>query len=131
MSENGQEFRDFEAQLVQMFDDPPVFVDSHGFASSVMQRLDRSWQVRSLVIGATGLLGGVIAVSQIMANNLIGQIEALSLGTKPHLLRHLIQSVESHLVLPSLPFGGEGLWMSAGLAGLALVFALTRAIEEY
>jgi hypothetical protein len=30
-----------------------------------------------------------------------------------------------------LPFGGEGLWMSAGLAGLALVFALTRAIEEY
>ena len=114
-----------------MFDDPPVFVDSHGFASSVMQRLDRSWQVRSLVIGATGLLGGVIAVSQIMANNLIGQIEALSLGTKPHLLHHLIQSVESHLVLPSLPFGGEGLWMAAGLAGLALVFALTRAIEEY
>jgi hypothetical protein len=131
MSENGQEFRDFEAQLVQMFDAPPAFADADLFASSVMQRLDRGWQVRSLVIGGAGLIGGVIAVSQIMATNLMGRVESLSLGAQQHLVSRLIQSVETHLVLPSLPFGGEGLWMSAGLAGLALVFALTRAIEEY
>ena len=131
MSEKSDEFRDFEAQLVQMFDAPPAFVDADLFASTVTQRLDRGWQVRSLVIGTTGLIGGVIAVSQIMATNLIGRVESLSLGAQQHLVSRLIQSVETHLVLPSLPFGGEGLWMSAGLAGLALVFALTRAIEEY
>jgi len=124
MSENDREFRDFEAQLAQMFEAPPVFVDSDGFASTVMQRLDRGWQVRSLVIGGAGL-------SQIMATNLIGKVESLSLGAQQHLVANLIRSAEAHLVLPSLPFGGEGLWMSAGLAGLALVFALTRAIEEY
>ena len=131
MSEKSDEFRDFEAQLIQMFDAPPAFVDADLFASTVTQRLDRGWQVRSLVSGTTGLIGGVIAVSQIMATNLMGQVESLSLGAQQHLVSRLIQSVETHLVLPSLPFGGEGLWMSAGLAGLALVFALTRAIEEY
>ena len=131
MSEKSDEFRDFEAQLVQMFDAPPAFVDADLFASTVTQRLDRGWQVRSLVIGGAGLIGGVVAVSQIMATNLIGRVESLSLGAQQHLVSRLIQSVETHLVLPSLPFGGEGLWMSAGLAGLALVFALTRAIEEY
>ena len=131
MSEKSDEFRDFEAQLIQMFDAPPAFVDADLFASSVTQRLDRGWQVRNLVIGGAGLIGGVIAVSQIMATNLIGRVEGLSIGAQQHLVSHLIQSVETHLVLPSLPFGGEGIWMSAGLAGLALVFALTRAIEEY
>jgi len=131
MSEKDREFRDFEAQLAQMFEAPPVFVDSDGFASTVMQRLDRGWQVRSLVIGGAGLIGGLIAVSQIMATNLIGKVESLSFGSEQPLLRSLIAYGEAHRVLPSLPFGGEGLWMSAGLAGLALVFALTRAIEEY
>lgn len=131
MSENGQEFGDFDAQLIQMFDAPPAFADADLFASSVMRRLDRGWQVRSLVIGTTGLLGGVIAVSQIMATNLMGRVESLALGAERHQLRDLMAYVETHLVLPSLPFDGEGLWMSAGLAGLALVFALTRAIEEY
>ncbi len=131
MSENGQEFGDFDAQLIQLFDAPPAFADADLFASSVMQRLDSGWQVRSLVIGTTGLLGGVIAVNQIMAANLMGRLESLFLGAERHQLRDLMAYVETHLVLPSLPFGGEGLWMSAGLAGLALVFALTRAIEEY
>ena len=131
MSENKDPFRDFDAQLIQLFDAPPAFADADLFASSIMQRLDRGWQVRSLVIGVAGLLGGVIAVSQIMATNLMGRVESLSVGTQQHLVPNLIRSVETHLVLPSLPFGGEGIWMSAGLAGLALVFALTRAIEEY
>lgn len=131
MSENGQELRDFDAQLIQLFDAPPAFADADLFASSVMQRLDRGWLVRSLVIGGAGLIGGLIAVSQIMASNRIGKVESLSVGAQQHLVANLIRSVETHLVLPSWPFGGEGLWMSAGLAGLALVIALTRAIEEY
>ena len=131
MSEKSDEFRDFEAQLIQMFDAPPAFVDADLFASTVTQRLERGWQVRSLVIGTTGLIGGLIAVSQIMATNLIGKVESLSFASEQPLMRSLIAYGERHLVLPSLPFGGEGLWMSAGLAGLALVFALTRAIEEY
>lgn len=131
MSENTDPFRDFDAQLIQLFDAPPAFADADLFALSVIKRLDRSWQVRSLVIGTAGLIGGVVAVSQIMATNLMGRVESLSLGAERHLLPNLIRSVETHLVLPSLPFNGEGLWMSAGLAGLALVVALTRAIEEY
>jgi len=131
MSENDREFWDFEAQMAQMFDAPPAFVDADLFASTVMQRLDRGWLVRSLVIGGAGLIGGLIAVSQIMATNLLGRVESLPVRAQQHLVANLIRSVETHLVLPSWPFGGEGLWMSAGLAGLALVFALTRAIEEY
>jgi hypothetical protein len=131
MSENGQEFRGFDAQLVQLFDAPPAFADADLFASSVMQRLDRGWQMRSLVIGGAGLIGGVIAVSQFMVTNLLGRIESLSLEVPQHLVGNLIGLVETNLVLLSFAFGGEGLWMSAGLAGLALVFVLTRAIEEY
>ncbi len=110
---------------------PPELIQalqSGNLATKDVNRSDKDLRAAVVLIG---LIGGVIAVSQIMATNLMGRVESLSLGAQQHLVSRLIQSVETHLVLPSLPFGGEGLWMSAGLAGLALVFALTRAIEEY
>jgi hypothetical protein len=131
MSDSVQEFHDFEAHLTGLFDAPPALADADLFAVSVMQRLDRAWLFRCLVIGGASLLGSLIAVNQLMTSNLIRKIQALSLGVDLHLLRDLTTYAGTHLVLPSWPIGGEGLWMSAGLAGLALVYALTQAIEEF
>jgi hypothetical protein len=46
-------------------------------------------------------------------------------------MQTLIRLALAYLVLPSLPFSGEGLLESADFAGLALVFAPARAIEEF
>jgi hypothetical protein len=130
MSDTFNDFRDFEARLGRLFSEPPAFADADDFARSVVARLDRGWQLRSLVIGLTGLIGGTIGVSQMMAVNLFGQIESVSAVQGQRLGTQLGQIFPTHLALPSLPFGGEGLWMSAGLAAVAVVFALTRALEE-
>ena len=130
MSDNFNDFREFEARLGRLFSEPPSFVDADDFARSVVARLDTGWRVRSLVIGLTGLIGGGIGVSQMMAINLFGRIETLSTVQGQRLGTQFGQIFPTHLTLPSLPIGGEGLWMSAGLAAVAVVFALTRALEE-
>ncbi|WP_242916603.1 hypothetical protein [Caulobacter sp. CCUG 60055] len=120
---------EFETRLDRLFAEPPHFPDAPLFALKVDERLNRGWTLRRLVIGALGLVGGVIGVAQIMSSGVLGKLQFVS-NASAKSLNDLAALAPAKLSLPALPFGGEALWMSALLAILALGFALTRAIKE-
>ena len=121
---------DFKYQLERLFHTPPSFADSEAFALRIEARLAKGWQVRNLVLFASGLIGGIIAARQTMGLNLFGRLEAFSGLETRQALATLQRLSPSHLGLPSWPFGGEAIWMSGALMVLAIGFALIRLLEE-
>ena len=121
---------DFEMQLDRLFGEPPAFADSEDFARRVETRLNRGWSLRSLAIGAAGVLGGVIGVGQLISSNLIGRAEAVSSSSGHALGDGLGSLMRAGSNLSALPIGGEALWMAAALAILALAFGITRAMDQ-
>lgn len=122
---------DFEAQLTRLFSAAPSFPDAELFAAEVAAKLDRGWAVRRLLIGAAGVAAGVIAAGQIAATRFSEELQALSRqGTRDFNadVEALMTRVE-HVV--ATPASAEALWLAAGLAVLALGFAVTRAMEEF
>ncbi len=121
---------DFEMQLDRLFAEPPPFGDSEAFAQRVDARLNRGWNMRSLAIGAAGVLGGVIGVGQLISSNLLGRAEAVS-NSQSHALNDGFASMmRASSNLSALPIGGEALWMAAALGILALAFGITRAMDQ-
>ena len=129
---------EFETQLERLFSEQPNFSDSEAFSRRVEHRLAVGWQWRNLVIGAAGLGGGSVAVGQIASMQLFANQGALYgqgahqayLSATKWSLEHWTVLFGAYAGLPFLPFGGEAIWMSAGLMALAFGFALTRLLEE-
>lgn len=121
---------DFERALERQFSDAPYFSDSHAFAERVGRRLDRGWATRRLLIGAAGVIGGVIGGSQLIMSNLISRAEFTSAESARVLTSGMRQIAPQADWLFSRPAGIETIWVAAGLAVLAMGFAITRLIEE-
>ena len=51
---------EFERRLERLFADAPAFSDEKAFATSVERKLDRGWNLRRILIGAAGLVGGLV-----------------------------------------------------------------------
>jgi len=125
----------FEARLQRMFSDHPHYPDAPLFAAEVEGRLSRGWALRRLLIGAAGAVGGVIAVAQIAGGGVWTRI-----GAAGQLFQQTVGAVSSttaNLQTPmggvgqlALPFGGETLWIVAGLAVLAGALLFSRSIQE-
>ena len=116
---------EFEARLDRLFAQAPNFPDAAIFALKVDHRLERGWTVRRT------LIGGLFGVAQVVSSGVLGRAEMLSAQSSKLLSQNLHQFIPLHLsLLDDLPFGREVLGMSAALAVIALVLALTRAIEE-
>ena len=60
----------FENRLLRMFDEPPAFADADRFAHDIEARLDRGWGLRQLMIGAFGVIGGVIGAAQMVGSGM-------------------------------------------------------------
>jgi hypothetical protein len=125
----------FEARLQRMFADHPHFPDAPLFAVEIEDRLSRGWAFRRLLIGAAGGAGGLIAVVQIAGAGLWTRIGAA--GRLYHQAVGAVNSTAAGLPAPmgevgqlSLPFGGEALWLIAGLAVLAGALLVSRSIQE-
>jgi hypothetical protein len=120
---------EFERALEKMFSDTPDLADSEVFASRVAGRLDRGWATRRFLIGAAGVVGGVIGASQLIMSNLMGRAELTSLEST-RVLTTMKQIAPQADWLLSRPAGIETIWVAAALAVLAMGFAITRIIEE-
>jgi hypothetical protein len=119
---------DFERRLERLFADAPAFPDETLFAATVERKLDRGWTMRRWLIGAAGVVGGVVGASQLMASRL--DLEAASSGSS-RLMRASMEEWAPRLeILSALPAGSSVVWLASGLAVLALGFVLTRVIEE-
>ena len=119
---------DFERRLERLFGDAPDMGDAAAFAQRVEQRIDRGWIARRWLIGAAGLVGGVIGASQLMMSNIVQQV-----ATAEHAARTLsagLSRVTPTTDMVSALSGGYGVWVAVGLAVVTMGFAVSRVIEE-
>src|ERR1700728_2467574 len=79
----------FEFRLERMFAEAPSMADAELFALRVLERLDRGWTARRLVIGAMGVLGGVIGAYEIVGSGAIGQLTALAARSNAFVTQHV------------------------------------------
>lgn len=120
---------EFEHRLERLFDDAPAFADDEAFAQRVAQRLDRGWAARRVLIGLAGVAGGLIGGAQLVMSNVAQRVEGA--GDSARVIEaRLTQIVPSAEWLGVMPASAEVIWVTAGLALLAVGFAITRVIEE-
>ncbi|MBV8685055.1 MAG: hypothetical protein JO111_19445 [Caulobacteraceae bacterium] len=126
--------RSFEAQLERRFADTPTFPDADLFASRVAVVLDRGWGVRRLLIGGLGLAGGLIGGIQILRLDVLEHIGGLQTSAQS-----LISTGLSHfpkvramadVIQSGASMDAEVLWMSGGLAILAIGLLVTRTFRD-
>src|SRR5579859_2806895 len=120
---------DFERRLERLFADAPELADAGPFADRVERRLDAGWTARRWLIGAAGVIGGVIGASQLMVSNLFQRVETASDSAR--LLTTSISHISSGADwVAAVSNGGTVVWAAAGLAVIMMGFVLTRVIGE-
>lgn len=124
----------FEGELHRMFAESPPMADAGRFAAGVETRLERGWRLRRIMIGGAGLLGGGVAVAQVLTANLGERLGAASQQSLQAAQRGLAQVTlpgSAELAnLRALPYGTEVMWLVLGLAVLAAALFATRSVEE-
>jgi len=120
---------DFERRLERMFAEAPSFGDAESFADRIERRLDRGWATRRWLIGAAGVIGGVLGASQLLMSNLFQRVENAE-GSARLLSSGLSQVAPQAGLIPDLSSGGGMVWAAVGVAVVMMGFVLTRVIEE-
>ena len=120
---------DFERRLERLFAEAPELPDARSFAERIESKLNRGWNVRRWLIGAAGVVGGLIGASQLMVSNLFQRVETAGESARV-LTTGLSQVRASPEWMSALTGGGATVWVASGLAILAMGFALRRVIEE-
>jgi len=119
---------DFDRRLERLFAETPELPDGAQFAAGIERALSRGWTARRWLIGAAGVVGGVIGAGQLFASGLFARVE--SAGQSARVLSEGLAQVTSGADMVSALSGGLGPWIAGGLAILTLAFALSRVIEE-
>jgi hypothetical protein len=123
----------FDLQLQRLFAQAPTMPDTAEFALRLQRRLDRRWAVRRALITLAGVSGAMIALWQVMSAHLIAQADIASQAPAAE-VRHAVAValLRVHMatsLVQALPFGGEALWLIAGLAVMAAALLATRLFE--
>jgi hypothetical protein len=121
---------EFERRLERLFAEAPEFADSEAFAQRVERRLDRGWATRRALIGVAGVVGGVVGASQLILSNFAGALQSAAAGPVRAISNSVNEVAPAADWIASLTGAGQVVWLAAGLAGLAIAFAITRMIEE-
>jgi len=120
---------DFERRLERLFAEGPELADAGAFAERVERRLDAGWTARRWLIGAAGVVGGVIGASQLMVSNLFQRVETA--GDSARLISSGFNRISSQTDWLSVASaGGVGVWVAAAAAVVMMGFVLTRVIGE-
>ena len=122
---------DFESHLERLFAEAPAFPDADRFAARVEARLDRAWTVRRLMIGTFGLVGGVIAASEMLGGRVFDRLHMVSSQSLQNAYHSVDAFAPQWRALSHIPYSGEILWMAAGLAALGLAMLANRSMEEF
>jgi len=122
---------DFEARLMRLYNEPPAFPDAELFTAQIAASLDRGWALRRLLIGGAGVAAGVIAAVQLVATRFSAELQTLSRNGTRDLNADIDLAFAKFDQMVATPASMEALWLAAGLALLALGFAVTRAMEEF
>lgn len=120
---------EFERRLERLFAEAPELADGGAFADRVERRLDAGWTARRWLIGAAGVIGGVIGASQLMVSNLFQRVETA--GDSARLLSTSINHISTGTNwMAAVSSGGAVVWAAAAMAVVMMGFVLTRVIGE-
>ncbi|HEX4711027.1 hypothetical protein [Phenylobacterium sp.] len=120
---------EFERRLERLFAEAPELADGGPFADRVERRLDAGWTARRWLIGAAGVIGGVIGASQLMVSNLFQRVETA--GDSARLLSTSINHISTGTNwMAAVSSGGAVVWAAAAMAVVMMGFVLTRVIGE-
>ena len=120
---------EFERRLERLFAEAPELPDAGAFAARVERRLDAGWTARRWLIGAAGVVGGVIGASQLMLSNVFQRVETA--GDSARLLSTSINHISTGTDwMAAISSGGAVVWVAAGMAVVMMGFVLTRVIGE-
>jgi hypothetical protein len=122
--------RGFEIELDRMFAAHPDFPDSDLFAGQVQIKMNRGLTFRGFFIGGLGVIGGLIGGAQILGSGLGPRLGALTAQSNHFMNTKFADLAAAHVLPGGFAVNGEIVWMSAGLAVVAIGLALTRAIRE-
>lgn len=121
---------DFEAQLSRMFAEAPSFPDAALFNAQMEAKLARGWAMRRMFIVGSGVVAGLFAAFQILSSRFSSEISHLSRSSGHNLQSEIDASVAKVNAVLTTPASAEAMWLAAGLAVVALAFAVTRVVEE-
>ena len=120
----------FEGRLERMFADTPAMRDADLFTLKVVDRLDRGWNARRLLIGVMGAVGGVIGSVQILGSGAIGHIQDIGAQSNAYLLHHLTQMIPQNVLPAGVALNSQVIWMTLALAVVAAGLGVARGIRE-
>jgi hypothetical protein len=123
--------RNFEIELGRMFTDAPHLADSDLFALRVDERLSRVWNVRRFVIGGMGVAGGVVGGVQLLGGGLFARLGVAASDAGGQLTGKMVDLVENNMLPQGSPMNAEIIWLAATLVAAALIFAVTRVVQEF
>jgi hypothetical protein len=118
----------FEFRLERMFAEAPALPDAELFRVRVLEKLDRGWTARRLLIGVMGVAGGLIGAFQLVGS---GGLSALSTLTSQsgEMTRHVSDEIAAFLPA-GVPMNGEVLLTALVLALIAAGFGVARLVRE-
>ncbi len=122
---------DFEAQLTRLYSEAPSFPDAELFAAQVGASLDRGWAMRRVLIGGAGVLAGLIAAFQLVTTRFSAELQTLSHNGTRDISADVDKVMTRFSQITATSASVEALWLAAGLALLALGFAVTRMMEDF
>jgi hypothetical protein len=120
---------DFERRLERLFADAPELADAGPFAERVESRLNAGWTARRWLIGAAGVVGGVIGASQLMVSNVVERVETAE-GSARLLSSSLSQMAPRAGWMDAISSGGSVVWIATAMAVVMMGFVLSRVIGE-
>ena len=120
----------FDARLERLFAQPPRVADPDGFAARVEARLDREWSLRRGFIGMAGVVGGVIAVAQVVGAETYGRVLAATAPLTKQIDASWMTDWSAQLESPAL-LSGQALWVVAAVGGLVATLAVTRVADAF
>jgi hypothetical protein len=119
----------FEFALERMFAETPARPDADIFAARVLERLDRGWTARRLLIGSMGVLGGLIGAYQVLGAGALTELQAAATRSNGYFAQHISHDVVGAIAPASFVLDGQAIWMAAALALVAAGFGLARLVR--
>jgi hypothetical protein len=104
--------------------------DADVFTLQVVDKLDRGWTARRLLIGVMGIAGGAIGSAQVLGSGVIGHLETLGAQSNAYLNGQLSQAASSGLLPAGVTLDTQVVWMSLALVAVAAAFGIARGIRE-
>ena len=120
----------FEFTLERMFAETPARPDADIFAARVLEKLDRGWTARRMLIGSMGALGGLVGAYQVLGAGALQQLQSAASRSNDYVAQHISHDVANAFAPAGFALDGQAIWMAAALALIAAGFAVARLVRE-